>query len=98
MAVHLAVAAEPFDCATCDRFVQDGDLIAEVDVYLLCESCAEKLPGFVPLSPVERDHLIRHGVPASQGHTHTCDEHGHAVRHAADECRSSNYCPEGCLF
>jgi hypothetical protein len=47
---------------------------------------------------VERDHLVRHGVPAAQGHTHTCDEHGHTVRHTAGECRPSNYRPEGCLL
>jgi hypothetical protein len=82
MAVRLVVAAKPFDCATCDRFVQDGDLLAVIDVYLLCE----------------RHHLIRHGAPAAQGHTHTCDEHDHTVHHAADDCRPSNYCPEGCLF
>lgn len=97
MTTNLFVAAEPFDCAACERFVQDDDLIAMVDGRLLCEWCAEKLPEFTPPTPVERDHLIRHGVPASEGHDHACAKHGYQAHHSTEDCRPSNYCPEGCL-
>ena len=98
MTTSLLAAAEPFDCATCGGFVRDGDLIAKVDDDLLCEWCAERLPDFVAPTPLERDHLVRHGVPASEGHDHWCERHDVTVHHSADDCRPSNYCPDGCLM